>query len=306
MAKTYTAKDLITALRVKFGDSQRYALFEEVANGTGYGASSWIDAILVRLWPSDGLLRSAFEIKVNRQNFLKELQNPTKNEWARRVCHEFWFVAPRDVIKEQELPEGAGWMRPHGDKLAIVRHAQRTKAQMGDEFVAAIARAAKKQQKREEDEIRRNALDGSQEHQEAKRIVGELEAFIASSGYKYYDMRRAGKVKKVLSEIALGAKTRAELRQIRNVLSHFQHHLLDLFDDFLVLTHVSMVECDDLGKFLVETFGERDGVLTLAESRAILEKPKRDRSSCDERNAKRIMGAFDRMRRLRERLDAEP
>jgi hypothetical protein len=67
-----------------------------------------------------------------------------------------------------------------------------------------------------------------------------------------------------------------------------------------------MVECDELGEFLVSHYGEqREQAITLAEKRAYLERKKKDRSAYVEGEARRILGAFDRMCRLKESNDDE-
>jgi len=295
--KKYTAEDLIQRLRNKFGESQRYALFEQVANGTGWAASSWVDAIVVYLWPSDGLTRCAFEVKASRSDFLNELQNPGKNEWARQMCHEFWFVASKTVIKEEELPEGVGWMRPHGDGLAIVRHASRTTAEMDAEFVASICRSIQKSQKREESEIRKKVLEESLEYQDNLRFRHDVETFVRSHGGRPYEMQAPGGVEEVLDDLMHDPKAKHEVEQIRHVLRDFQRKMCDLFNLFLPVAYMSLVETDDLGNFLVDHYNENDP-LTIAEKRALLKLPKKDRTSYWTSEAERAVAVFDRLRRL--------
>jgi len=62
------------------------------------------------LWPSGKLSRYAFEIKVSRSDFLKELDQPDKRKWAMDISNEFWFVCAPDVAKNSEIPEGCGLM----------------------------------------------------------------------------------------------------------------------------------------------------------------------------------------------------
>lgn len=303
MSRKYTAEEVVGLLRNRYADHQRYALFEQVANGTGWRARSWIDALVLHLWPSDGLMRVAFEVKVSRQDFLKELKNAQKNEWARQACNEFWFVAPKNVIKEQELPEGIGWMRPHGDTLAIVRHAQRKESEMGPEFVAAIARSIQKSMDRDDDKLKTKLLAEDESYKEAQRILKDLETFVRKNGKRAFELRHEGGVKKVLGEIASGDKAENEVRQIRHVLDGFQNRMTELFDAFLPVAYLSMVECDKLGNFIVDRYGSRDGVTTIAEKRALLAKPKRKRDHYHKDTAQRVVGAFDRMRRLKEKQD---
>jgi hypothetical protein len=72
---TVTADDICRHLRRRYNDSLRYAIFFEVANGTGTHRRRTIDALVMELWPSDGLNLHALEIKVSRQDWLRELDN---------------------------------------------------------------------------------------------------------------------------------------------------------------------------------------------------------------------------------------
>jgi hypothetical protein len=302
-SRTYTAEEIIALLRNKFSDHQRYALFEQVANGTGWRARSWIDALVVYLWPSDGLLKCAFEVKVNRSDFLNELKNPEKNEWARQMCNEFWFVAPKGIIKEQELPEGVGWMRPHGDTLAIVRHAQRKEGSMPDEFVAAIARAAQKDKKRDVDEMRARILAEDVAYQKALKFKREVQSFVQKRGRGLYEMESEG-VEKILSEIVSGDKAKTEQLQVRMMLDRFQGRMVDLFDTFLKVAHISMTEVDDLGNFIISKYGEDESALLIAEKRALLGKSKKEqRGNYKSQGAQKIITAFERMKRIKEKRD---
>ncbi|HZK37392.1 MAG TPA: hypothetical protein VFC98_00730, partial [Clostridia bacterium] len=62
-----------------------------------------------------------YEIKTSRQDFLKDQKYPIYME----NCNIFYFVAPKDVIKKGELPEGAGHMiyNPETNKVRTVRKA---------------------------------------------------------------------------------------------------------------------------------------------------------------------------------------
>jgi len=105
----------------------RHAMFFELNNGTGSnGGRRFIDAFLWDLWPSGGLTRRAFEIKVSRQDFLSELKKPEKRMWAMEISHEFWFVCAPGICDKSEVPEGCGLMvvTGKGDKLRVLVHAK--------------------------------------------------------------------------------------------------------------------------------------------------------------------------------------
>lgn len=50
----------------------------------------------------------AYEFKVTREDFLKELSDPNKRREAMEVASQFSFCAPAGIIKVDELPVGAG------------------------------------------------------------------------------------------------------------------------------------------------------------------------------------------------------
>lgn len=302
--KKYKAKDLIGALRTRFSDRQRYSVFEQVANGTGWSARSWVDFMVLYLWPSDGLNRAAFEIKVSRQDFLKELQNPTKNEWARQVCNEFWFVAPKDVIKEEELPEGVGWMRPHGDKLAIVRHAARTEGELTPEFVASLARSMHKAEKKNDREIRERVLAESVDYKIALAYKAAVDIFLTK--HKRSVWRTEDKPEEIVKEleaVITTDKVERSVEHIRKMVGRYQRALVDIVEVMLPAAYVGMLETDELGKFIVKEYGSEDA-LTLAQHRAIFEKPK-GKHDYRRGQSEMIIRAFDGIKRIMEEREGD-
>jgi len=67
----------------------------KVGNGGGYGMP---------------LTREAFEIKVNRRDFLEEVKNPNKRRRAYAVCDAYWFAVPEGLVKADEVPPECGLM----------------------------------------------------------------------------------------------------------------------------------------------------------------------------------------------------
>jgi hypothetical protein len=80
-----------------------WALFHEVAEATGMGRRR-ADAIAVNLWESRGLGIHGFEIKVSRQDWLRELRDPSKAESIQKNCDHWWVVATKGVVARDELP----------------------------------------------------------------------------------------------------------------------------------------------------------------------------------------------------------
>lgn len=122
-----------------------WATFPELPNGTGGAKARTIDLYALNLWPSKAYRSLAFEVKISRADFRRELDDPMKRASWERLAHETWFVAPQGVIPLEEVPEGWGlmeyqasgkWRRPR-------RALQRTGLEaFPPAFVAAIARKA--------------------------------------------------------------------------------------------------------------------------------------------------------------------
>jgi hypothetical protein len=69
-----------------------------------------MDAYVIAAWPSAGNKRMAFEIKTSRADFLNEIKKPLKRRPAMHFSNEFYFVAPKGMIKDEELPLNCGLM----------------------------------------------------------------------------------------------------------------------------------------------------------------------------------------------------
>lgn len=119
-----------------------WATFVELADGTGGSKSRTIDFFAFNLWPSSGYRSVAYEVKVSRADFRKELDDPSKRAPWERLAHETWFAAPAGVIPKTEVPEGWGlievsddgkWKRP-------VRAMQRMRGDLPLTFTASLAR----------------------------------------------------------------------------------------------------------------------------------------------------------------------
>lgn len=76
--------------------------------GTG-GRPRVFDAIVVDTWESSGLTIHAFEVKVSRSDWLRELADPSKGAAALHFADTMSVVAPAGVVKADELPIGWGW-----------------------------------------------------------------------------------------------------------------------------------------------------------------------------------------------------
>lgn len=98
-----SAIDLRLALKRRYPAESHAIVFEVSADNGGGGRRA--DAVAVALWSSLGHEVHGFEIKVSRQDLLKELKQPEKHVQVSRYCHRWWLVTPAGLVKPGELPE---------------------------------------------------------------------------------------------------------------------------------------------------------------------------------------------------------
>lgn len=143
MKEIINADVLEILLRHKFSPPE-WAFIPQVRNGTGYMQGlRTADAFAMGLWPSRGLYLNGFEIKINRGDWLSELKNPKKAEDMAQFCDFWWVVAPKDIIKVEEVPVLWGLMIPFGKTVKIVKQApQANPLEINRLFLAALLRRA--------------------------------------------------------------------------------------------------------------------------------------------------------------------
>ena len=116
-----TTKDILAFLEDYYSDARQFAFFKELRIGTGYrkynrksgiyeedNPEQRIDAWIINCYESKKFEKIAFEIKVSRSDFLHEIKNPQKRKQAMKVCNLFYFVAPKGLIKVDEVPDDCG------------------------------------------------------------------------------------------------------------------------------------------------------------------------------------------------------
>jgi hypothetical protein len=108
-----------------------------------------IDALAIKINRSGGsrlpFTRVAYEIKLNRQDFLREIRNPVKRQKAYQVCDYYWFLVPEDLVADDEVPSECGllWVPMLAGYPIVVKMAERlnTKPPSPD-FMMDVARRA--------------------------------------------------------------------------------------------------------------------------------------------------------------------
>jgi hypothetical protein len=263
---TVTAEDLVKLIRQRYPVSwadgyHRYVVLEQVPDGTGIYFSHWIDAVVFDMWPSKGLMRSAFEIKISRSDFLRELEHPNKYKWVQESFHEFWYVAPQDAIKREELPVNTGWLCPRANKLIVKRHAVKNEnPRLDDTLLAAFMRAAAKEIFRIQGTVAKDILDNSDEYHLAKLFQEAVRSFLKSRGDLRFTDRAttADEVINWLEEATLDKQLKKDRDQLLQVAGHFQRQVISLLNLFLVIANKSLLARDELGAYVVKAFGGDD------------------------------------------------
>lgn len=83
----------------------------------------------------------AYEVKVSRGDFARELANPAKRAAAMEVSNQFFFAAPGGLIAPAEVPEGCGLVEVRGEISTVVVPAPRREIPPpGWGFLAAVGR----------------------------------------------------------------------------------------------------------------------------------------------------------------------
>lgn len=145
MSLPWTEDRLYDALRERFAEPE-WVLFPHVRDRAGYDGTRTADAVAMNVWPSRGLVLCGFEIKATRKDWLRELAQPQKAEPFLALLDQWYVVAPKDVVRDGELPAGWGLMVPRGRKLvAAVAPAPANESRdrpVPRDFVAAVFRRA--------------------------------------------------------------------------------------------------------------------------------------------------------------------
>lgn len=165
-----TAGQVISSLRLRYA-APRWAFLEQVANGTGFAASRWIDGFALSLWPSMGFEAHAIEVKVSRSDWRRELATPEKMDMIGKRCHRVWLAAPVGILPIDEVPTMWGVLEVEDPTKppTVVRQAERLAApEPSWSFVAAILRRASEAAERPTDLVPSEEIDA--------RVEAEIQA----------------------------------------------------------------------------------------------------------------------------------
>lgn len=104
-----------------------WATFKEVPDSAGFEGQGRIDFFAFNTYPSKRFLRVAYEVKISRADFARELREPGKRGRAEQLANECWFVMPAGMVKPDEIPEGWGLLEvTTSNELRVKKQAQYT------------------------------------------------------------------------------------------------------------------------------------------------------------------------------------
>jgi hypothetical protein len=122
MTKKRTEGEMLGLLRQRYtekaGNGDAWAFVEKVRDAAGFDAKRTVDAMAMSLWPSRGLRLHGFEVKCSRNDWLRELKDPSKSESFMRHLDYWWLVAAdASIVAAGELPETWGLLVATGNRL---------------------------------------------------------------------------------------------------------------------------------------------------------------------------------------------
>lgn len=144
-----TCEQVLDALERHHGaginGSIEWAFAREIPTSTG-GAQNRIDALAVNCWRSKAYIVRAYEVKISRADFLRELRQPHKSATARDIAHEFVFATPKGMVDVHELPIGAGLIEvDHRGRTVTKRRPDRSpRGVWTPTFLASVIRSAQR------------------------------------------------------------------------------------------------------------------------------------------------------------------
>lgn len=94
----------IEAIRSRYSEDRGWILLTEVQFD-----GRQMDALAFGLYSSHGYPLHGFEVKSDRGDWLREIENPAKSGPLVERVDAYWLVAPREIVKPEEIPEGWGW-----------------------------------------------------------------------------------------------------------------------------------------------------------------------------------------------------
>ena len=221
-----TPIDLHDLLRQRYSGSE-WALCFEVPDGTASNKRRTIDALAISCWRSGLFHLHGHEIKHSRADWLKELNQPTKQMTWFPYLHRFWIVALKGVVKVDELPAEWGLMEHRGSGLKVSKAASLfSPRSIPHDVLAAIMRRLLKtpaSQKELELEYSRGYADGKIRDDRAR----EYEAKINAAQRKAADAVERLRVFEAMSGVSINCWNAGNVGREFKAFQELQHGAWD-------------------------------------------------------------------------------
>lgn len=123
-----------------------WATFTEMRSCVGFGDSRYIDFLALHTFEGGrgggrGLKAVAYEIKISRSDFAREIKRPEKRAFAESIADECFFATPAGLVRVDEVPDGWGLIEANKAGLRVTKHPlQRQPGPWPRSFVAMMAR----------------------------------------------------------------------------------------------------------------------------------------------------------------------
>lgn len=115
--------DIKALIKRRYSFRPGSVVIEELRISCGFDgeAARSIDIWGIEANASKGCTATAYEIKVSRGDFLRDIRNPFKQRGARLFSDKFYFVAPEGMINVREIPDWAGLIdaKPEGLRTVV-------------------------------------------------------------------------------------------------------------------------------------------------------------------------------------------
>ena len=195
--RVWTAIEVRSLLRGYFRADKGYVYIDEVPNGTSGHKTRTIDAIAMGVWQGTGYMLNACEIKVSRADFLAEVADMSKAAPFEQVAHAFWLVAPRDIVKVEEIPPTWGWLVVSDSGLkAGKRPVVNKEAKLNYHFLGAVLRKIMERESAKEDQLNQEYTRGYKEG----RKEAQAQAERVAKQQAEFDARRDARMAKFKEE----------------------------------------------------------------------------------------------------------
>ena len=227
------AEDIYCLLANKYSDTRQYSCAREVQEKTGW-ARRRLDFVAVDCFESNNLEIMAFEVKISKSDFRRELEDPTKHNIFFDEIDKYSIVAPDYVLDDMSI------IPPKWGVYHVIRNAEGNLEQqhlrpVGRKFFASLFRAANTQSHiRSVIYKERNELE--------QKIRHELEVKLTNGGriVTEYDVKELERLRDACGKLGihlgyggLGEYDAKHFREAKDVADHL-HYLRSSLNSALI------------------------------------------------------------------------